>query len=234
MFRPITESIWHDTEHLRLPGGVIFHARCTVVRLQSGGLWVHSPIPFDDARAAQLEALGPIEHIVSPNGFHHLFAEAAKQRWPQATWWASRALESHVQPDAWLGDDEGSPWPELAVMAIEGAPKMHEFTFLHRDSRTLVVTDLVFHIRYETNAMTRMVLRMAGVHGGRVAQSRLWRVLVKDRAACEASVRALLAEDFDRVILAHGDPIETRGRERLEEALWWMLRGNRPATRAAA
>ena len=90
----------------------------------------------------------------------------------------------------------------------------------------MILTDLLFQIRYPVNALTKAILWMAGVNKGKLAQSRLWRSITKDRAAAGRSVERMLAWDFDRVVLAHGDFVEGAGaRERTREALWWMLDG---------
>ena len=69
-----------------------------------------------------------------------------------------------------------------------------------------------------------MVLWMAGVNKGKLAQSRLWRSLTKDRAAAGRSVEKMLEWEFERVVLAHGDFVEGNdARERTRRALWWML-----------
>ena len=48
MFEEITPGLWHAT-HDHTLGGVQFRTRATLVRLEDGGLWMHSPIPLDDA-----------------------------------------------------------------------------------------------------------------------------------------------------------------------------------------
>jgi hypothetical protein len=109
-------------------------------------------------------------------------------------------------------------------MCIEGAPKVDEFVFFHVASRTLIVTDLLFQIRYPVNALTKMILWMAGVNKGKLAQSRLWRSITKDRGAAGRSVAQMLAWNFERVVLAHGDFVEgPDAQERTRQALWWML-----------
>jgi hypothetical protein len=227
MFERITDDLWHDTHDLSA-GGVQFRTRSTLARLADGGLWMHSPIPVDDERAEQIDALGEVRHIVAPNGWHDSFAEAAKERYPNATLWASPALrhsKAKLPVDAWLGAVE-PPWAgELRPLLIEGVPKADEVVFLHVPTNTLIVTDLLFQIRYPVNAITKLVLWMAGAGGGKLAQSRLWRTVTKDRAAAGRSVQKMLEWDFDRVVLAHGDFIEgTDPGERVREALWWMLK----------
>jgi hypothetical protein len=188
---------------------------------------MHSPIPIDDACAKQVDALGEVRDIVAPNGWHDSFAGAAKARYPSATLWGSPALrkaKSKLPVNAWLGETE-PPWAdELRSLLIEGAPKAEEFVFMHRPSGTLIVTDLLFQIRYPVNTLTKLVLWMSGTNGGKLAQSRLWRSVTKDRGAAGRSVQRMLDWDFKRVVLAHGDFVEgSDARERTREALWWML-----------
>ena len=226
MFQRIAEGLWHDTHDHTMSGGIQFRTRATLARLGDGSLWMHSPIPIDDERAKQIEALGEVRHIVAPNGWHDSYAAAAKERYPDATLWASPALRSTKVPlpaDAWLGETE-PPWAgELQPLLVEGAPKADELVFLHTASRTLILTDLLFQIRYPVNLLTKMVLWMSGTNGGKLAQSRLWRSVTKDRAAAGRSVEKMLEWDFDRVVLAHGDFVEgPDARQRTREALWWM------------
>ena len=227
MFQEITDGLWHDTHDLST-AGLQFRTRSTLARLRDGGLWMHSPIPIDEARASQIDALGAVRHIVAPNGWHDSFAGAAKERYPDATLWASPALrrsKQELRVDAWLGESEPAWADELRPLLIDGAPKADEVVFLHVASDTLIVTDLLFQIRYPVNTLTKLVLRMAGTHGGKLAQSRLWRSVTKDRAAARRSIQQMLDWDFQRVVLAHGDFVEgSDARERTRDALWWMLK----------
>ena len=189
-------------------------------RGEGGGVGLH-PWP-------EIAELGDVSHIVAPNGFHDSFSGAAKRRYPNATLWASKALrgtKADMPADAWLGEVD-PPWAEeLSPLLIEGAPKVDEFVFLHQASRTLILTDLLFQIRYPVNTMTKMVLWMAGVNGGKLAQSRLWRTVTRDRQAAGRSVEQMLEWDFDRVVLSHGDFVEgDDAPARAREALWWMLK----------
>src|SRR5262249_57019657 len=48
-----------------------FTTRMTVVRLSNGNLFLHSPIKFDEALASELQRIGAIRHLVSPNQFDY-------------------------------------------------------------------------------------------------------------------------------------------------------------------
>ena len=90
---------------------------------------------------------------------------------------------------------------------------------LHRPSRTLIVADLIFnwmptHSRWE-NFMRRRIMKLERFPG----MSRLFRLCIKDREAFLDSMSILMSWDFDRVIVGHGEIIETGGKERLRAAL---------------
>ncbi|HEX6240133.1 MAG TPA: hypothetical protein VFZ61_04545, partial [Polyangiales bacterium] len=68
--------------HQRLPGNFQLPARMSVLPLRDGTLALVSPIPIDDALAAQLDRLGPVSLLIAPNLLHHLYLGAASQRYP--------------------------------------------------------------------------------------------------------------------------------------------------------
>ncbi len=208
-----------------LPGRFHLPARMTVVRL-GGGLLLHSPVPLDDATRNELERLGPIAWLVAPNRLHSLYLTAAQQRYPDALTFVAPTLPAKrpaIRCDHHLED--GAPFGTgLDALGIAGAPGADEFVFLHRPSRSLIVTDLLFHITRPRGVVAGLALRLMGAHG-RLAQSRTWRVLTRDRAAAAHACRALLAWDFDRLVPAHGEVIDTGAKPRVREALAWMARG---------
>ena len=53
--------------------GFPYSTRMVVVRLASGMLWVWSPIALSENLRKQVDALGRVAHLVSPNKIHHLY-----------------------------------------------------------------------------------------------------------------------------------------------------------------
>ncbi len=227
MLESIAEGLWHDQFDL-FTMGVHFRGRMVVARLSDGGLWVHAPIPIDDALAEQLDALGPVAHLVAPNAFHHLHFAAAAARYPDARRWLAPGLadkKPELQHDELLGDRAPTAWAgDLDQLRIDGMPKIDEVVFFHRASGTLIVTDLVFNILRYRGWVSGLVFRMAGTHK-RLAVSRLLRSQVRDREATAVAVRRVLQWDVSRVVMAHGEIVEDDARGRLTEALEWMLHG---------
>lgn len=220
---PGADGLWEARRELRLAPGFHLDARMTVVRLPDGGLWLHSPLALDDALAATLEAQGPVRHLVAPSLHHHLFLPAARARWPGAAVHLAPGLAAK-RPQAGPGAAlSATPPPEwggaFAVCPLAGARQMGETVFLHRPTGTLLCTDLVFNLRAWRGAMTGPILRLFGTRG-RLAASRLVRLLVRDKAAFRESLRTVLAWDFQRVVMAHGEILAgPASREALRAAL---------------
>lgn len=222
------ERVWTFDYDQVLKGGFRMPARMTALPLPNGRIALVSPIPIDDALAKRVEALGEPAALIAPNLLHHLYLRAAHERWPNALVLAPRALAGK-RPDLHIDraiEDgiEDVLGPRLRCLPIAGAPGLDELVFFHEPSATLVVTDLVFNVTSPRGLVAHVVLFLVGAHG-RLAQSRAFRFLVKDRAAAARSVRAVLSLGIARVVVAHGDIVERDAGPRLEKALAWMLRG---------
>jgi hypothetical protein len=105
-------------------------------------------------------------------------------------------------------------------------PKLQETLFVHAPSRTLVAADLVFNVRAPAPWLTRTFMRFNGGFD-RFGPTRICRSMCKDRAVVRAAIDRVLDEDFDRVVVAHGQVLPSGGREAMRDGFAW-LRGNLP------
>jgi hypothetical protein len=224
----VTDALWELPHLIRLGPGLTLPARMTVLRLPDGGLALHSPVPLTDEDVAELAALGPVHVLLAPNNWHHLFLPAAAARYPEAAVWGAPgvvAKQPTVRFDGLLdGGQAGTPpWSDgLTPIFLAGAPACSETAFVHKATRTAVLTDALFNLQDGApGLLSQLVHRLFGTWG-RTFQSRLWRRSVKDRPAMAASVEAVLAQDFDRLVMAHGHVIETGGKAALREAAAWL------------
>jgi hypothetical protein len=64
-------------------------------------------------------------------------------------------------------------------------------------------------------------LKADGVYG-RFGLGHLEKLLFRDKRAARAAIDRMLGWDFDRVIVAHGDIVESRGKEAVREAFAWL------------
>ncbi|MCA9538763.1 MAG: DUF4336 domain-containing protein [Myxococcales bacterium] len=221
MLEALGEGLWTAWFPLKLLG-TVFGTRMTVARLPDGSLWVHSPIRCDDALRAEIDALGPVKHLVAPNMFHHLFLPKAKSHWPDAKVWLAPGLDqkrADITFDALLPTEAPEDWQgAIDVARLEGMPKVNETVFLHRPSRTLVVTDVVFNFVEPVSFGLGLLLMMTGAKG-KLTTSRLYRGSIKDRAAYDRSMQKVLGWDFDNISVCHGALVRGDGRRRFEAAI---------------
>jgi hypothetical protein len=229
-FTSITDGLWGYEYDLYMFGIVHITVRPLVVTLPDGGLWLCSPGPLTDTLAAKIEALGPVRHLVSPNLYHRRYLGDAARRWPEATIWAPEGL-AKKRPDLpahkLLGAEAQAAWGGvLDLQPIEGAPHLNEWVFLHRPSRALLVTDLLFNLQRWEGWAASVAYWATGISDHRLAQSHEWRLsLVKDRAAAARSARALLAWEPQLLVPSHGDVLSADVVPELSRALAWMLKG---------
>lgn len=200
--------------------------RMTVMRLADGSLLLHSPVALDPALRGELDALGSVRYAVAPSRVHHLYAGEVARLYPGARLWVAPGLP-RKRPDldfvAVLDDEAPPEWRgQVDQVFFRGRPFENEVVFLHRPSRTLLMCDLVFNFGPSAPPLTRLLLRLIGSHD-RFGPSKLDPLLIRDRRAARDSLERILAWDFDRVVVAHGDVLESGGREALRAGYAWLL-----------
>lgn len=214
---------WRPQRFYGLPVGT----RMTVICLHGGRLLLHSPVELDDELRAAIDAIGEVCYVVAPNKLHHLYAGKVAEHYPAARLWIAPGLETKrpdLRHEAILGDDAPVEWrDEVEQVFVAGRPFENEVVFFHRESRTLIVSDLAFNFGPSAAAPTRLVMRAIRSYG-RLGPTTLDGLLVRDREAARASLRRILAWDFDRVIVAHGDVQQSGGHALLERGYRWLLR----------
>lgn len=212
---------------LAAPGsmmGLQLGTRMTVVQLKNGGVLLHSPVPLTDAVVAEIQALGPVQHIIAPNLFHHLHAGTAKNRFPEAQLHAPEALKKkrpdltidHVLSEKAHPDWEG----QLLPITVQGC-MLGETVLFHPASRSLVSADLLENFITSDHWWTRWYLKATGIHG-KPGLSRVLYFTYQDKKRARESLDRILEWDFDRVVLAHGNVLETGGVKTIRETYEWL------------
>jgi hypothetical protein len=193
--------------------GTRFDARMTVIRLASGQLMLHSPCEITAPLAQEVAALGPVAHIVAPGNFHHLFVASAQAVFPAAKTWICPGVEKRqpgLRYDAVLGDMAPPDWAgEIDQVLVAGTRIMREVAMFHRASRTLILVDLIENFTDATphtggalKFWFKTVLRMWNNPRPAPEYRMGW------GAAAAQSLRRILAWNFERIVLSHGDCIE--------------------------
>lgn len=218
--RNLAPNLWLKNYPLKMLGADLRRV-VTVIRLASGKLIVHSTAPFSAEDVAAIRALGEPAWIVDTLLRHDTFAKEGRGAFPNAAYLAPQGFSELAGVPATPILPAPAEWSEeVEVLAIDGAPEFGEVVMLHRPSRTLIVADLVFNFPSPQGFWTKTLLSFASVGGQHEpGVTKPFKAAVKDPAAYEASIRKVLAWDFDRIIVGHGDPVETGGKEKLRTTL---------------
>lgn len=197
-----------------------FTTRMTVVSLGSGDLILHSPIAFDDSLAAELQRLGAVRYLISPNQWHYAHIGEWQRAYPEAVAWASpgvreRARARHI--DVHFDRDlEAAPpeeWcAELDQTLVPGGI-FQEFVFFHKASATLILADTIINL--ELNKLDepwRTATKLSGMyypHGQIFFGMRV--PLLLQRPKAKAASQKIQTWGAQRIILSHGRCFEGEG-----------------------
>jgi hypothetical protein len=228
----LAPNLWVADRPLKLVVGDI-GTRMTVIQLADHGLFLHSPVRLDADTRRALDGLGPVRCVVAPSKVHHLFVADYIAAYPEARIYGAPGL-ARKRKDLRFHDvlsDEAAPaWrADIAQHLFRGAPLQNEVVFFHRATRTLVLTDLAFNVAADKTSGARLFYWLVGA-AGRFGPHRLVRLGIRDRRTARQSVQRILEWDFDRIIVTHGDVLESGGRQRFMEAFSFLPTAGREFT----
>ena len=217
MIEIVRDFLWTDYQPMNfmlVPIG----RRCAVVRSGSGALIVFSPLEATQENVARLKSIGEVSAFVLPSRLHDRFYDGYFTSFRDAQFLAPPAVikDHRAWPLKVLSPDN----PLLAgirTLELKGMPGLQENVFLHEASRTLLVADALFNIPKAHGLRRRLLLRGAGI-GATPGVCRLFRLLVRDRSALAASVKEMLAWDFNRIVPGHGEIVERGAKEVMRHA----------------
>ncbi len=212
----LSEARYFTSDMKMLPG-VHLPLRSMLVTTAKDTLLV-SPVGTGD----EMSAVGEREvTLVAPSLLHSKHIGTARTALNTTSLWGPRGFaEKHPELGPVKTFDVDA-WPHAATLpyvVIGGAPRRNEVVFFHRATRTIYTADLVFNVRKPTGVLSPLAFRAMGIHK-RFAVARPWKLWIKDSAAFKRSIDAVLAWDFDRIAMAHGEILEANGRDRLIAAL---------------
>ncbi|HEY6036074.1 MAG TPA: DUF4336 domain-containing protein [Kofleriaceae bacterium] len=222
----VPDQIWVKEGPVHFAGMDVL-TRMTVFRA-AGGVILHSPVEIDAATREAILRIAPVRAIIAPSTVHHLFVPSAQQAFPDAPLYGIEGLEKKrddLHFTGLLGEDPPPLWAGELDQVVIGNRVMREVDFLQRASRTVILTDLVENFQDKTpgtNAFLREFMEVAGMWNHPSAAPEL-RILTIHREAARAALEKLLAWDFDRATLAHGELLERDPKAAIREAWSWML-----------
>ena len=143
----IGAGLWQVTGSLKrnpLPRNMV------VWRTPQKSLLLHSVICLQDAAMKQLDALGPVSHIVVPCEMHRVDAKAYQERYPGATFLAPACSREKVDQVVSGCQDLEQGLEALKVTSHRPAGlkefELHLELPLENGSRALIMTDALFNL----------------------------------------------------------------------------------------
>jgi hypothetical protein len=227
----LDEALWMTEGEIVSFHGFPYPTRAVIVRLADGGLWVWSPIKLARDLCAEVDRLGPVAHLVSPNKLHHLYLREWKETYPDARLWGPRSTMRRRRDLTFrkpLQDEPPSDWRDDIDQAwVRGSITMDEVVFFHRPSRTTIVADLIQtfsdqFLRAHWRWWQRPLARLGGIVADKALAPSDWRHSFLNRAPARAARAKILGWDCERVIVAHGEWRRSDGTAFLHRSLAWL------------
>ncbi len=228
---PIGENAW-----LAEGGNVSFYGfpyntRSVIVRLTSGDLWVWSPIALSEGLRTEVEALGPVRHLVSPNPIHHLFLGEWQHAFPEARLWGPQSTITKRKDlvfEAALDQSVPEEWrQDMDLVRFYGSSFMDEVVFFHRFSRTVIFADLSENfsddfLRAHWPWWARFIARIWKIREPWGYAPLEWRLSWWRRAPARQALERVLAWQPERVVMAHGEWQRSNGVAYVERVFAWL------------
>lgn len=193
--------------------------RMTVIRINSNELLVHSAIALSDDDLNWLNSFGKVKYIVAPNSFHCSDAPWFAQKFPDAQLFVPESKLIHFSklgftPKNLNIETFKSYSDEIDFFYMKGS-RMEETAVIHKKSDTLILCDLAFNMEDVFSGIEKIIMDWNKV-GGRFGPSKLTKYLfAKSTKDLKNSYTKVMNMNFERIIVNHGQVLETGGRRAL-------------------
>lgn len=184
----------------------------TVAKRADGRLVVHSAIALDDGGMKELDAWGPVGFIVVPNGFHRIDAPRYAARYPEAKVLAPSGARKKVEEVVRVDGTTEHDFPadaHVSLLPAEGVAAKETIMVVKDEAGvTVVITDVVFNMPHAPGFSGFVLEHLAKSSGGPRVSNVAKLLLVKDKKAVAAQLRALAdIPGLVRVIVGHHEVI---------------------------
>lgn len=232
VLKPVADDVWIVDSGPHRVAGLQLPVRMSVIRLGDGFLWLHSPTRMTGELKQALDRLGSVRHLVAPNVAHWSYLRDWQRSYPMAVTWAAPGLKDRgqvrkagIRVDHELGDAAPADWAQEILQVVVPGLGFREVAFLHRPTRTLLLTDLMMNL--EPEKVPRILRPLAGALGlvGTDGQPpRYVRFAVsRKRGEAAGAVSRMIAWEPDQVIFGHGRWFPRDGTEALRRGFAWLL-----------
>jgi hypothetical protein len=207
----VFEDVWWAWGTTRFLPGATFTRNMTIVREGTGLVVIH-PVLLPDAEQKEVEALGPIEHVVRLGDFHGMDDAPYVERYGAKLWAPPGALErpgARVDKELVAGGD--TPFSDGSLHAFDVASAPETVIHLRRHGGMLLTCDSVQNWERIPEGCSLLGAVMAKTMGfrGRACIGPGWRRMCEPRGGpgFGPRFRAILELEFRHIVSAHGPPV---------------------------
>ncbi|PIE85140.1 hypothetical protein CSA08_03545 [Candidatus Gracilibacteria bacterium] len=205
-----------------------FTTRMTIVMLSNGDLWVHSPIRLTPDLKSQVDSLGKVKYLISPNPLHHLFLKEWQKAYPDSLMYGTKQVikkRDDLCFDGTLDEMSNTPWEEdINQLLFTGSFAMQECIFFHKKTNVLIVTDLIENFSPEALPFfKRQIAKFAGVLAPNGKMPIDWCLSFYFRKKeARKHIEKILSWKPKKIILSHGEIIQENAETFLRRSFKWV------------
>ena len=215
----IVDGDWYDSP---------FRRRMTLMGLSGGRLMVHNAFHLRNEDYGKISQLGKVAYIVVPNQFHSSEPDGMKHAFPNSKLLISpdsySKLPAGVSEHGMLPDLPADIQGDVECLEFLGTRIIREMVFLHKPSRTLVLTDLAFNMDMPKNGLQRFFFKLNALGDGFGPSNLCKHLFINNRNLAQQSYEQILKWNFDRIIVNHGRVVESGGHAAFKEAFSFLNR----------
>ncbi len=232
MLKQIGDRLWIVKQPQKYYGLEV-GTRMSIVVLDNNDIALISPVTLDPTTIDQINNLGKVKYLISPNLFHYLYLTACQKIYPEAITITPPGLlakKPDIQSDLILIQDviefdqqlEYFLFSGFAVPLPTGVKELNEIVFFHPASKTLIITDIAFYFDNSFPWLTQLIARILGCYE-KLRPSILEKLVIQDKIAVKDSIERILSWDFEQVVMAHGTIIKNEAKQQLKAGYEWFL-----------
>jgi len=229
--KPAGENIWMVDGPVISFYGLPFTTRMVVVKLENNQLLIHSPVNLTNALKAELDKLGQVKYLISPNKIHYWYISDFQQHYPKAITFASDGVQERslkyskkIRWDEELKDIKPDFFKDLEIIPMTGNKFMTEYTFFHFPSKTWIVTDIIENFEAKKiNPFFRFVAYIGGAlspYGGTTRDQQM--LYLGHHNLLKPHIQRVKELKPKQIIMAHGKILDEGVEGELERVFGWV------------
>jgi len=229
--KPAGENIWIVDGPVISFYGMPFTTRMAVVKLAGDKLLIHSPIGLTENLKLELDKLGEVKYLISPNKIHYWYIEDFQKSYPEAITFASDGVQErskkagkNIRWDQELKDLEANHFQDLEIIPMAGNRFMTEYTFFHHPSKTWIVTDIIENFEADKiNPFFRLIAFLGGALSPKGGTTRDQQMLyLGHHNLLKPHIQRVKELKPAQIIMAHGKILKDNINQELERVFGWV------------